>query len=481
MAIAAVAPKKLLGHSRPRIAPPLPARSGIDHFRQTAADIGISLMPWQETAARYLTAEAADGRHLYREVAIVVARQNGKTKLLVPLIVSHLLAGKRIIHTAQNLKLPFEIFELVAEHMSEHHSNLFALRNGRQTKPKFSNGKEEIKLSTGGLYTVAAATRGGARGPARDLVIVDEVREFVDFAFIAAAKPTMTASKDPMMLYLSNAGDDTSVVLNALRDRADRDPRLAYLEWSAAPERKANDREGWAESNPSVGYEREEMGSILETLEDDYRTAELEGTLAIFETEHLCRWVKSMREPLVRPGDWNLCESDTAPTKGRKSYMAVSMDPSGLRASAALAWQGADRRINLRMLDDVTGSPIDVTTVAERFLEKAQEARVLSVGFDPMTDGELAKYFRVSKSITGSEWANASSMFVNLVETGRIRWHDAAVIGDDLTWTARKEHDESGKFLAVRANDDRPITAALAAIRAAWLASGKPVTRPRIY
>ena len=45
----------------------------------------------------------------------------------------------------------------------------------------------------------------------------------------------MTASADPQLVYLSNAGTDESVVLNHVRDRAADDPRLAYLEWSAAP------------------------------------------------------------------------------------------------------------------------------------------------------------------------------------------------------------------------------------------------------
>jgi hypothetical protein len=58
---------------------------------------------------------------------------------------------------------------------------------------------------------------------------------------------------------------------------------------------------------------------------------------------------------------------------------------------------------------------------------------------------------------------------------------DADVVGEDLTWTARKENDETGSYAAVRANDDRPITAALAAIRAVWLATGLRPAAPRIY
>jgi hypothetical protein len=96
--------------------------------------LGITLMPWQETVGRYLEALGPDDRHLYREVGIVVARQNGKTKILVPLIVKRLLAGARVMHTAQDRSLPREVFYEVAEIIWSKHPELFPQRNGRPTQ-----------------------------------------------------------------------------------------------------------------------------------------------------------------------------------------------------------------------------------------------------------------------------------------------------------------------------------------------------------
>jgi hypothetical protein len=70
---------------------------------------------------------------------------------------------------------------------------------------------------------------------------------------------------------------------------------------------------------------------------------------------------------------------------------------------------------------------------------------------------------------------------VNLVTAKRIRWQDGDGIGADLLNTARRAHDETGHFEAVRMTDDRPIPAALASIRAVWLASGPDVPSPRFY
>lgn len=475
--------RPLYGRDRPRIAPPVPARSGAKAFATFSASIGLELRPWQKTVARYLTAEGLLGRWLFREVAIIVARQNGKTAILVPLIVSRLLAGQRIMHTAQNRDLPREVFYLVADIMFAKYPELFPERNGRPTKPRYANGQEEIRLTNGGIYSIVAPTRGGARGPSRDLVIIDELREMEDHDFIAAAKPTLTASKKPQIVYLSNAGTETSVVLNALKKRGSEDPAIAYLEWSASPERSADDVEGWLESNPSAGHDP----AVMQTLEDEYRSSRLAGTMSIYETEHLCRWVATIRERIVGEAAWLACDGATQDPPltleetPLRPVMGISLDPSGKRASAAIAWNRPDGTVGLRLLFNVPGNPIDTDRLGKDLRAKARSLGVVAVGFDPLTDAVLAKFFRKTEPVAGAKYANASARFVAAVEANTVRWNDCAPVGDDLTWTAKKPHDESGSFQAVRADDDRPITAALASIRAVWLASvprREPTTRP---
>ena len=458
------------GSARPRLAPPVPARTLLDQYLAECACIGIVPFPWQEEAGRYLYGLTPADLWLYPEVAVIVSRQNGKTEELVPHVSTRLLMGRRIMHTAQNRELPREVFGRVADHFEDKHGALLA------KKPRFANGQEEIRLTNGGHYRIVAPTRGGARGPSNDDVIVDEVRELPSHDFIAAAKPTMNASSNPQMLYLSNMGDEESEVLNALTLRAGVDPALAYLEWSAAPHRDAGDVAGWLESNPSVGH----IPQLMANLEREYRSHKLGGTLAVWETEHLCRKVASMRERLVDEFAW--AESEQPLPEPKRPYMAVSMDPSGRRASAAIAWRLPDNAIALRLLFDVTGSPIDTDALGKDLRAAAKARGVPAVGFDPITDRELAKFFRVAKPITGQEFANASARFALAVSSHSLRWADAAAVTDDLTWTTKKPHDESGSYQAVRADDERPIPAALAAIRAVWMASTPPRTGgARVY
>ncbi len=464
----------LKGRTQPRVAPPTPARSQVKEFEALAAKIGIDLMPWQLIVARYLTALGRDNRWLYPEVAAVVARQQGKTTLLIPLIVSRLLAGLRIMHTAQTRELPREIHDQVATVLLEYFPEKLPKRRGL----RYGAGQEQIKVIGGGFYRIVAPSRGGARGPANDLVIIDELREFVTHDYIGAAKPTLMASINPQMVYLSNAGEEDSVVLNSIRQRAETDPSLAYLEWSASPERDVSDRAGWYEANPAIGYMRDR--DVLGNLEKDYRSHKLAGTLALFETENLCRWVPTTREKLVDAKAWADCHSADLEDASRPT-MAISIDPNGRRASAAVAWKRPDDTTGLRLLFDVPGDPIDVGELGRDLRQAAARLGVSKTGFDPVTDGELAKYLTKTEPISGQKYSGASSTFVNLVNGGRLRWTDADALTDDLIWTARKANAERGSFEAVRAKDDRPITASLAAIRAVWLASGPLPPAARIW
>jgi hypothetical protein len=462
------------GHDKPRIAPPVPLHHGATAYRELASGVGIELYPWQEHAAKYLTATGPNGRWLYKEVAIIVARQNGKTKLLIPLILQRLLDGQKVMHTAQNAKLPREVHEELATLLQEHYPNELP----RKRAVSYAVGHEEIRLVNGGKYRIVAPTKGGARGPSNDLVIVDELREMEDHGFIGAAKPTLTVSTKPQMVYLSNAGTDDSEVLNAIKSRANDDPVLAYLEWSAAPERAADDIRGWEESNPSLGY----SPHVLETLTDEYRSNKLAGTLALFEVEHLCRWQRTLREPLVDAFSWVRCKGDVGEV-GTIPCLAVSMDPLGRSAAVALAWMRSDQTIGLKLLRIVTGDPIDTAKFGEDIRAIVGKMHIKRVGFDPGTDRELVKFFPRPKPepIGGQLFANASAQFVNAVTGNRLRWDDADAVTDDLTWTSRKLDRETGSYQAVRAQDDRPIPASLAAIRAVWLASGPVPATPRVW
>jgi hypothetical protein len=455
------------GRDKPRIAPPLPLRHLLPEFTDCAAFLGIDLMPWQARAGRYLTAVGPDGKWLFLEVALLVARQNGKTTLLLPRILMDLRAGRKVLHTAQNREIPRETFELLAGALE---GTAEVVKGGI----RWANGQEVIKHVSGGRYTLVAP-RHGVRGHHADTVIQDEVREQRDESLRAAMIPTLTASPNKQTIYLSNAGDEDSVVLNGLRNRKDERARLAYLEWSADPSRGIDDEAGWAEANPALGHTID-----IEALRDFRRTL----AASTFETEHLCRWVVSTRERLVDEFAWANCAAREPLPAPKRPMMGISVDPNGRRASAAIAWQlpGDEIAYGLKVVLEATADgdmPID--KLGKDLHDIATRLGVPVVGFDPMTDGALAKHFRKTEPVSGGKFAVASSSFVNAVKGGRVVWEDAGAVTDDLLWTTRKPTTEDRRtFEAVRASDDRPITAALAAIRAIGLATGPKPAVPKV-
>lgn len=457
--------KAPIGEAGPRIKPPIPARTKLSAYKETAEGLGVTLFPWQETVGRYLYAVGPKDAWQFPEVAALVARQNGKTELIVPHIVHRLAMGRRILHAAQTRELPRLTFHRIAPTIEEMFPG---------AKIRRATGQETIEIPNGGLYRISAATSGGPRGMSMDDVIIDELRE-IDEDFMQAVVPTIAASINPQTLYLSNAGEEHSTVLNGVRARAGEDPSLAYLEWSASPERKADDIEGWREANPAIGH----LPGLLPTLERLYRSHKLAGTMPAFETEHLCRWVATLRERLVDDFSWTQCRRQVGAMV--RPSLAVSMDPGGKRASIALAWRDGDG-VALQLLEDINAATIDTDAVGRRIVELVRKHNARAVGFDPLTDGELVKYVKKPKPspVTGQPYANASAQFANIVRAERLSHEDAGAVTDDLTWTSRKPDGDFGSFHAVRASDDRPITAALAAIRAVWLASGPTPPTARV-
>ena len=461
--------RRILGNRNARIAPPVPARSGHRDFSALAKRLGQPLWPWQATVSRYLTAVAPNGSWLYPEVATVAARQNGKTTIMKPLIIGRLLAGHRIVHTAQNRELPREMHEEIATLLAEHYPEKLPKRRG----VRFGAGQETIRLTNGGVYHIVSPGRSGARGSPHDLVIIDEVLEMTDMDFVASAKPSTVARPMGQVVYFSNAGTTASIVLTWLRDRADNDLSLAYLEWSAEPGLAPDELKGWLQANPASGHNP----ALLPNLEREYRAHLAGGTLDVWEREHLCRQTLARHQSIVTPEEWSTQDFVDEATPSRPC-LGVKMDIGGERASAVLAWQESDGHTGLEVIADVEGHPIDIDRLGPDLQRIAGEKRVARAGYDPYTDADLAQHLRRAKPLSGREYANASEKFVRLVAGRQFRVHDDnGILAGDLAATIRRS-TSGGAYYAIKASPETTNTAAEAAIRAAWLASGpKPIPR----
>ena len=284
-------------------------------FNDFCAALGVELLPWQQWLAIHALETVTEGkqwRFRFRYVLILVSRQNGKTFFEVMLNIFFLygLKSHLVLGTAQNLDTAVETFEdTVAQIESVPELKELLQKVNRGT------GKRELLLDTGDRYKVIAATRK-ARGLSSDLILMDELREQTNWDAWGAISKTMMARPTAILFGLSNAGDVTSVVLRHLRLQAhsqlgdpdgvasnrmnlggeDTDGSIGLFEWSAEPDCEIDDREQWAQANPSLGY-----GFLTERA---LKSAMQTDPEPIFRTECLCQWVESRLPEPFPEGSW---------------------------------------------------------------------------------------------------------------------------------------------------------------------------------
>lgn len=258
------------GVQRPRVftAPPYTSSSGQEAV-ELAAVAGLQLDEWQQFAMHVGLGERPDGRWSAFEVAVNVARQNGKGGIIEARELAGLfLLGERLIlHSAHEFKTAKEAFLRIVSLITNTDSLRKRVKAVRQT-----TGEEAVELLTGQRLRFLARSGGSGRGFTGNCNILDEDMILGDDA-MGALMPTMAAVDNPQVWYLGSAGiGSPSVQLARLRRRAlaamengEPDPSLAYMEWSINPHVRecsphCTDHDdplsplSVAKANPALGY-----------------------------------------------------------------------------------------------------------------------------------------------------------------------------------------------------------------------------------
>lgn len=339
---------------------------------------GFAPDPEQQLILDQLFAFDAAGRSVAFETAIIAPRQNLKTGVLKMAAIGWLfLTGERLILWSAHRFATAQ----------EAHRDLAALVTdspdlNREVKAVYYGaGNESIELRNGSRLMFRARTAGAGRGLSGDKIVLDEA-----FALRAdhmgALLPTLAARPDPQITYGSSAGQITSDVLRAIRDRgrAGSDPRLAYLEWGdrnpggcamdacdhvagVAQGCALDDRDRWRACNPAFGRRIDE-GSLAA-----FRQAMPPGE---FAREFLGWWDDPAGSSDDLGRQWVAAQSTSAPS-GRL-FMAVDVAPAH-RWSSIVCCGGAV----LELVERRQGS----SWLPDRMLALAQRHDIAAFGVDP--------------------------------------------------------------------------------------------------
>jgi hypothetical protein len=307
---------------------------------------GLVLDPWQRLILEDALGERRDGQWSAFEVAILVARQNGKGGALEAreLAGMFLFGEQLILHSAHQFKTAAEAFLRIKALVE----NTDSLRK-RVRKVTTSHGEEGIELLTGQRLRFVARSRTSARGFSGDCVILDEAQELPTSA-MGALMPTLSARPNPQVWYAGTVPepDNDAEHWTRVRDRGrdGQDASLAWLEWSPGEESDdLDDRAAWAAANPALGYRITE-----ETIARE-RAALGEGE---FARERLSVWPAEQVGGVLPLRQWSELV-DVTSQAGDQLVLAIDVTPDRESASIGCAARRADGRAHLEVIDSRPG------------------------------------------------------------------------------------------------------------------------------
>jgi hypothetical protein len=303
------------------------------------------LDPWQQWAVIHLGEMLPDGRPRFRQVLIIVARQNGKTHLCKVLALFWLFVEcwPMVFGTSTNLEQAKEAWEEAVNLARA--SDALAPRIPRGGV-RVGNGQQVLSTTDRARYKIGAADRKGGRGKAIDRAIGDELREQHTWEAYQAAYNAMNARPRAQVVYITNMGDSRSVVLNALRKDAsdaiesaqggEQEQRpIGLFEWSAPPGSHPTDRAAHAAANPQYGR-RMDPDTIMSAARRVSKPGADPADLAGFLTEMLCLTVDQL-DPAIDGLGWQAGRLPAAFPADVRPAMCIDCSPDMLHASIVVA------------------------------------------------------------------------------------------------------------------------------------------------
>jgi len=501
-----------LGSETPRIfTPPLrpltPDTSlGFSVIEFAEVVLKVSLFPWQRWLLVHALELRVDGGFRFRNVVVLVARQNGKSTLsqVLALWFMYVYGYQLVLGTAQDLDTAEEVWQGAVDLVEELDEDerpvrpeLLQLRE----RVVMVNGKKSLELKTGARYKVKAATRRAGRGLSGDLVLLDELREHQSWDAWGAITKTTMARDEAMIWALSNAGDAASVVLRYLRKMAhaalddpdginsdddpaalleheadaeeleldDEDDTLGIFEWSAPPGCDINDRDGWAMANPSLGHKISER-----TIASAART----DPEWVFRTEVLCQWSSGSLEGPFPPGSWEDCtDVDSAIPEGGRFVFSVDVSWDRTAAHVTAVGRRPDDLLHVEVVASRPGTDWVLPWLVARVDTAGLVGVVLQVKGAPVSS-LLPDLLDAGVPVIewgGSDLGPATGAFYDLVRAGRLR-HLPQPVLDVAAATARVKPIADSYVWDRKAS---PVDAApLVAVTGGAWAMNRPEPRP---
>ena len=218
----------------------------------------IKLLPWQKSELRRWMAQANDGTWANPDCGLSVARQNGKTELLIARIIGGMIfLGECLVYTAHQGNTVDEIKRRVLRFYYDAEAEIRDLLTSEFDKAPRSY--DYVELRNGGRCIFRTRTRSAGLGFTSDTLLIDEAQEEND-AQEEALRPTISAGRqhNPQVIMVGTpptSGSAGTVFTRARRNiLAGKAENFCWQEWSVPNITATDDVDAWYETNPSLGY-----------------------------------------------------------------------------------------------------------------------------------------------------------------------------------------------------------------------------------
>jgi hypothetical protein len=456
------------------------------------AVLGIELDRWQVRAITRALAVDASGRLVHREYLISTARQQGKTALVRSLIGWALTteigpAWSLIYGLAYNRPQARIPYTAVLADLADLGRQLGPERRGGLALTRYLGIRSAVAGWAREYHVASREARDALRGYSIDLALFDEVRTQRDDETYAALKPTVAARIEPLILEISSAGDERSVLLRALWDRGRRiidgaEPAEGFgMTWYAADDDDApDDPRAWAKASPALAEGRIDPASIR----DELRAL----TPSTFRRERLNLWADAADEWLP-PGVWSR-QAGPQPEEleGARVVLGIDAEPGWSRAAIAVAIDRPDAPAWVGIAADLVapaGSTVGPDELLEALRRVAAEWEPVLVAWS--RSAAVAKHLEAwatdadvpTLALGPADLRSASELYRSELVGRRLEHADDPLLSVQARRARPSTALETGAWYFSVRESRGAIDALRAAVWATWAAISPEVTGPQ--
>jgi phage terminase large subunit-like protein len=441
-------PIPLLGVQTPRIHTPLndlPSRGG--DLIDLAASLGVDLMEWQKFALIHTHKYKPDGRWASPTNCIVVARQNGKSFLQQIRILGGLFLWDEPLQIGQahTLNTSLEQFRQMMWTIEANDSLAKQVK-----KVRLNHGAEEIETKMGTRFMVRAGG-SAARGISRPSTIhLDELLRMNNMDSYASLRYTLMAAPNPMLMGYTNAGDNTSVVLNSFRDRAMASiggviDDIAYFEWSSPTDEIT--LENARHANPAMGV----------TIHEDNIRSVLNDPPNVVMSEVLCRWVVAIQN-IVDAAAWNNCLDKTVDLDPEKTtWLAIDLSPDRKHASLVGAQKLGGEQFVVKLLHSWSNElQLDDREIANELADYARKYPTEYVLYSRKSAGAVASRLApagIPVFDMDGAYPQSCDEMLSAINSGRLKHRGQSQLTEEILAAVQLRRGDGGWVIGRRASN----------------------------